>query len=346
MKKNVKKILIGLSIMTIGIVIVMILFYQSHIRVVSSSTYNQYLEFVTFKDGKVALRSLKSGKIVSPKVDEILGGTGDFFMSDADTSSIYINNNKYGYLNNRRGDVLIKAEKFDHAWNFDAESGLAAVVENGKLGFINRQGDYVIKPQYTYRNAYYPAQEFGFKDGFSLIPDTSTRKLGLIDIHNKMVLKPIYDEISRIENGYTEISCEGKYGLADSTFRIVIKPEFDFISLNDQGIVLSDNKHNRQFMLAYDYKTIITAYVFDGVEKISIEEEYYDEGEETSVYSSEESGYSRFYINDKVGAIDDKTGRIIIPAKWDEIEYHSQGIFLVGLDDNQFLINTSGKIIN
>lgn len=346
MKKRKTFLFVWVTFFVVCTTSALIYLYHRHEKVVCSDAFNQYVELVTFKNGEVALRSIVSGKIVSPRVDEIMDGTDDFFGAVGDTVAIYIENNKYGYLNNKTGSILISADKYDLAWNFDHKSGLAAVVENGKLGFINHAGAYVIKPQYTYSNKYYAEQDFGFEDGYSLVPDTATRKLGLIDIRNKILLTPIYDDISATDFGFKLISINDKYGLADSSFHIVINPEYDNISLNQQGIVLADYVHNRQYMIAYDYKTVISDNVFDEIIKIYINMDNYDEDNETTVYSSEESGYSKFYINGEAGIIDDKTGKIIIPAKWDEVEYHSEGIFLTFLGEKKFLINTKGKIIN
>ncbi len=53
-------------------------------------------------------------------------------------------NGKYGFID-KNGDFVIKP-KFDDAWYF--REGLAAVELNGKYGFIDKSGKIIAKPEF------------------------------------------------------------------------------------------------------------------------------------------------------------------------------------------------------
>lgn len=67
-----------------------------------------------------------------------------------DSLWVYVKDGYRGYVNLNNGEVAIRAgkrgKKFNKAWFFDPQTGLAAVqdAETLMLGFINPQGDYVI----------------------------------------------------------------------------------------------------------------------------------------------------------------------------------------------------------
>lgn len=335
--------LVVLMILLIAIgVIIFVNKYKKNHGVCTTSTFSEKFILVSYKDGKVCLQSIATGKPVSPRVDNI--EEISFFTDD--TLVIFENNKKMGFINVNTGQITIPADRFDFAWNFDDKSGLAAVCENNKLGFIDAKGNYVIKPQYNYDHKIYKGQDFGFEDGYSLIPEAKTQRLGLIDIKNKMVLKPLYDNITKTEYGYYLIEIGDKKGLADSLFHIVLDPEYGYLSVTDQGFIVSEYKTNSQYLLAFDGRTKLSEYAFDNIERINIEEVFRNDDNETEYYSSTPSGYSKFTINEKVGVISDKTGKIIIPAKWDDISWHSEGIFSAQLDGMYFLIDNKGRLIN
>ncbi len=337
--KNILKKNLAFSITVIVVTVTVlgiVANYADNNKIVNTDYYNRCFSLATFKNGKVALINKQSGTICSPKVDKISD-------SGEDSLTIFVSNMKYGYLNSKTGVIAIKAV-FNYAWDFDYQSGLAAVVQNDQIGFIDCFGKYAITPQYKYDelNCH---EDIMFSGGYCLIPDGKGR-IGVINTDNQIVLPAIYSRIEKTFFGYSILVINEKFGLADSCFQIMIKPEHDYIALNHQGIVISDYRADKQYMLAYDYKTVITQYVFDNIEKIIIDTKQYDEDEENECLSYKHSGYSKFTINGKCGVIHDKSGTIIISAKWDDIQYHDVGVFLSVLDGCYFLINIKGEIIN
>jgi len=339
-RKKVFFIVLGLSVLALGSVY--FVKQQKAKQVLYDVYFNDYLTITYLRNEKVRLKSNATDKYVSPELDYVFSEYG------SDTLTVFKQNNKRGYLNIKTGKIHIPANKFDRAWMFDVESGLAAVVENQLLGFIDKQGNYIITPQYQYDYEVFNYQDFIFQKNICIIPDASTGKIGMIDENNTILFDCIYDDIQPINNSFYILMDNGKNGLADSAFNIVLDVKYDYIKLSDNGIVVSERrerKQNKQYLLDYDFKTVLSEYVFDYVEKLygekKLSSQYYE-----NEYEYFETPYSIFNINGYYGIIDNTTAKVIIEPLWDEITYHSPNTFKVSLDYHEYLIDRNGKYLN
>jgi hypothetical protein len=233
---------------------------------------------------------------------------------------------------------------FDYAWDFDVESGLAAVLENGKIGFIRKDGSYQIPSQYPYIRQISDEPDIEFSDGYCVIPSENKEKYGLIDTGNKLILPFTYDYIGDQEEGYRIVGVNGKYGLLDSLFGVKIQPVYTDMWINALGVVALDAANHSQILLSFDLKTVASNYAFDEISPLKTIKESEDE-EETDYTSENQSGYSTFTIYEKTGVIRNTTGKVIIEAVWDDIEYVADGIFKAQLGEKYFLIDAAGKFI-
>ena len=66
---------------------------------------------------------------------------------DNDSLTVFCKDDKRGYLNVNTGEMVI-APEYDHAWVFS--EGLAAVVKDNKVGFINKDNELVIPYKFDY----------------------------------------------------------------------------------------------------------------------------------------------------------------------------------------------------
>ncbi len=146
--------------------------------------------------------------------------------------------------------VVVPGE-FDHAWRFS--EGLAAVSSNGKLGFINKEGEYVIDTTFLYANNpkyssdKYKRQQTHFVD-FTFHSDLcpmigENDKYGLINKNGDWILDARYDDIEFLspfnvwllkeykESPYNHIM----YGAVDSNGNILLMPKYNnFITIGDE----------------------------------------------------------------------------------------------------------------
>lgn len=194
--------------------------------------------------------------------------------------------------------------------------------KNGKDGFINLKGEWVIAPKYEVA---YP-----FIEGLALV--TLEGKPGLIDLKAQPVPLPEgVTQISTFKGGLAPVTINGKTGFINRLGKLVTQPFLDFpassIALPSEGMrmvvidslftfVDSTGKIIRQpgFEYALDF--------FEGYALVSDQGRY---------------GYI------------DKTGALVIPMKYDVGWSFSQGLALVGVADGENLqlsyIDYSGKTV-
>lgn len=106
-----------------------------------------------------------------------------------DSLVCYSDGNKRSYFHLRDGHV-VAVQKYSHAWVFS--DGLAAVEADGKVKFINTEGDVVIDKRFAY-----DATDDGyvFHKGHCAVNDSTGKHMGLIDRNGNWVLPPVYESI-------------------------------------------------------------------------------------------------------------------------------------------------------
>jgi len=311
----------------------------THFSVSDKDSFNSDITKLMYKDGTERLRWDYTGKFIGPRADIIYDDTSADLV-------IYRRNGRVGFIDIISGKDAIPSGKhnFDHAWAFNAESGLAAVLENGKIGFIRKDGSYQIPPQYPYTRQISDDTDIEFSDGYCVIPSENKEKYGLIDAQNRQILPVSYDYIGEEQEGYRIFGKDGKYGLLDSEFTLVFQPAFDDMWINSHGVVVLDDSLHSQWLLGFDLKTVRAGYVFDEISDMKKKQAGDDEydTEETTVVPCD---YSTFTIHGKTGVIRNSTGKVVVEAVWDDVEYFADGIFKAELEGKYFLIDTAGKFI-
>ncbi|OYU96956.1 MAG: hypothetical protein CFE21_01315 [Bacteroidetes bacterium B1(2017)] len=87
------------------------------------------------------------------------------------------------------------------------KNGRAKVIKNGKMGFIDMQGEEVIKPEFD--------QVYPFEKGVARVENMGL--LGLINESGEILLDPIYDYIGTAKDGLVIVTRKGKKGLVKIT---------------------------------------------------------------------------------------------------------------------------------
>jgi hypothetical protein len=87
------------------------------------------------------------------------------------------------------------------------KNGRAKVIKNGKMGFIDMQGEEVIKPEFD--------QVYPFEKGLARVENIGL--LGLINEQGEILLDPIYDYIGTNKDGLVILTRKGKKGLVKIT---------------------------------------------------------------------------------------------------------------------------------
>ncbi|MCF8426451.1 MAG: WG repeat-containing protein [Bacteroidia bacterium] len=103
----------------------------------------------------------------------------------------------------RVGGKMLKG--YDVIYPF--KNGRAKVIKNGKMGFIDMQGEEVIKPEFD--------QIYPFEKGVARVENVGL--LGLINEQGEILLDPIYDYIGTSKEGLVIVTRKGKKGLIKIT---------------------------------------------------------------------------------------------------------------------------------
>ncbi len=110
-----------------------------------------------------------------------------------------------------------------------AQNLKVSVSEKGKCGYVDQDGNEVVKCKYTLA--------FPFKDGLAKVGKGD--KFGFIDATGKEVLPINYEEITPWAEGIYRIKSGGKYGLFFAKDYTVLKPQYSVIgNLNQYGKAL------------------------------------------------------------------------------------------------------------
>ena len=236
---------------------------------------------------------------------------------DNDSLTVFCKDNKRGYLNVNTGEVVIVPE-YDHAWIFS--EGLAAVVKDDKVGFINKDNEFVIPYKFDYGYRMFDV-DILFEGGLSIMID-DRGACGLIDKSGNWVIEPKYDEIhSGWRNKYRVVRDNGKYGLlSDSTFILAL--EYDYIEYAEGGVVVVKDgwmKHlDFDGNVLQDFLTADGFWVLKYTWYIAYQEREY--GMES--YNAEElSDYATFTVKGTGGrgVIRLSDNKVIIPALYGSI---------------------------
>ena len=109
--------------------------------------------------------------------------------------------NKWGFVDTE-GNVAISFI-YEKAFNFN--EGLALVVKNGKVGFVNKQGEVVIPFKFDYYQTFYEMHlNTRFVYGFA--PVWLGKKMGFVNREGKLVVECKYDGFGSVFHEYDDFS--------------------------------------------------------------------------------------------------------------------------------------------
>ncbi|MGN1247351.1 MAG: WG repeat-containing protein, partial [Paludibacteraceae bacterium] len=230
----------------------------------------------------------------------------EWIATGRDSLAVFAKDEKRGYFNVNTGEIIIEPI-YKHAWVFS--EGLAGVVQNDKVGFINSTGEVVINFQYPYRGN--SLSSFVFHQGRCVVANIDQR-LGVIDTLGNWTIQPQYDEIS----------------LASDYAVVGIKGEF-----------------NQQ--IGYDGHVILDC-VIDNIYDIYYDVSYTDQEtgrpSETRVASNE---YYEYKVGDRSGLMNSK-GEFLTKPIYTTIYGLSPHLFRAILQDHhsEVLINERGQVMS
>jgi hypothetical protein len=127
------------------------------------------------------------------------------------------NDGKVGYINTK-GDWIINAQ-FDAGKDYDPVSGLARIKTGDKWGYVNKTGQL----------SYIPDSEIFEDFNSGLARGRKADKFGFFNNKMEWVIEPQYDGARDFKNGYAAVKTGILWGVIDKSGNWVIKPRFDDI---------------------------------------------------------------------------------------------------------------------
>ena len=261
--------------------------------------------------------------------------------AENESIGVYAIDDRRGFINTKTGDVVIdaKANDYEKAWVFS--DGLAAVMKDGKVGFINVDNELVIPFRFDYSSSRWGDTGYLFHDGYCVMTNKDG-KFGLIDISGNWVVEPEYDELwNAHKTGNRIVVNDGKHGVLDSCGNVVYPTEYFYIDIWEDGFVLT--KDGRKWQADYEGH-IVNPFVIDGVNcYMKYPVSYSNEnGVEYAL-----SDYAEYFVNRNSGIMNRITGKPITPALFEDVNMISDKLFEVQDAETYdwYIIDIDGNIV-
>ena len=290
----------------------------------------------SFSDNKWRVYDKQSGEYTTDKINWLSE------VPENDSLAVYALPNKRGYINVNTGRIVIDAEANNYckAWVFS--EGLAAVMKDGKIGFINANNEVVIPFQFDYSDEC-RMYDFGylFHNGYCIMTNTDG-DLGLIDTTGKWIVEPAYDEIwAPHKSGYRVIVKDNKHGVLNADCNVVYPAEYGYINIISDGFVLT--KGGKQWQVDFEGNTV-QPFMFDGTYYLKYPNGYDSCGD--LIY--EFADFMKYEVMNSYGIMNRITGEPITPAIYSDINMLSKNLFEVQEYDSYdwYLLDTKGNVVS
>lgn len=228
-------------------------------------------------------------------------------------------NDMWGYIN-RQGEIVIQPQ-FSKAWFFSEDLAVACI-EPYKCGFIDETGKFVVNPQFE--------SVSNFSEGLAVVQ--SEKKIGYIDKTGKFAISPQFDLMNiEIYSSFSEslatVKIGNKYGFIDKTGKFVINPQFEFALPFTDGLAA--------IKIGSKWGSI------DKEGKIVIHPQF--DTASLLLTSPFINGIAAINVGDQYGYID-KTGKIIITPQFDvALPFSDEGLAMVAIGGKVGFIDKEGK---
>ena len=290
----------------------------------------------SFSDNKWRVYNKQTGEYTTEKINWVSEAP------ETDSLAVYALPGKRGYININTGRIIIDAEANDYrkAWVFS--DGLAAVMKDGKIGFINEQNDVVIPFLFDYTDKC-RMYDFGyvFHNGYCAMTDADGN-LGLIDKNGNWVVEPEYDEIwAPHKSGYRVIVKDSKHGVLNSDCAVLYPAEYGYISILSDGFVLT--KGGKQWQVDFEGNTV-QPFMFDNTYYLKYPIGYNECGEIQYAFAE----FVKYEVMNSYGIMNRITGEPITPAIYSDINMLSKNLFEVQEYDSYdwYLLDTKGNVVS
>jgi hypothetical protein len=229
---------------------------------------------------------------------------------------------KGGYIN-RKGKYIIEPQFLG---GLEFSGGLAAAKTGDKWGYINKTGKFVIEPKF--------ASAYVFSEGLAGVE--SNGKWGFVNESGVLAITPRFDAVVNFDDGLALVSFgEEEYGYIDKSGKYVVKPDCDWVGGFHDGIIAARSPDDMG--CSYYDKTGKKLLTFDYTQppRIDIIGRFSADKAVVAIRLEKEPYSLEGYI--------DRTGTIVIPARFNQGGDFSEDLAWVRLDGKYRYIDTAGN---
>ena len=259
---------------------------------------------------------------------------------DGDSLTVYCDKEgKRGYVNAKTGEIVIPAQ-YSKAWNFS--EGLAAVLGDGdRIGFIDKDNrlviDYIIPFEMTV--------DYVFKGGYCRAMQYNEEGEQYYAMYRKDGSIALGWDYSRIDEydyyGYRIVTNREGSRLVDLDLNNVLPDVYDEVEFAPGRDAVYVTKNYVKQLVSYDGK-VIQPFVVDCIVPLKYT---YDDG-----YGSEtveDPDIVKYFVNDRQGLMDARTGQVITPASYWGIRMFSRNLIIaeLGCGSESILLDRKGRVV-
>ena len=227
----------------------------------------------------------------------------------------------YGYIN-RQGEYAIKP-KYQEAELF--RNGLAIVKIDNKYGIIDKTGTYIVEPQFDEDNFIRGIDRIDSQDRIFKV--FKNGRYGFIDRYGHYIIKPKFPSTrirGVVDDTIEIIGDNDKFGFIDINGNIIAKPQFDCVEEFSEGCVRV--QMNGKYGFVDKEGNYIAQPIYDDAQRQFAE------------------GRAWVCLDNKYGLIDNK-GRFVTERVYDGGGRFWNGLAPVCINGKWGVIDTEGKLI-
>ena len=157
---------------------------------------------------------------------------------EGDSIVCYSDGSHRGYFHMRDGRLIVKPV-YDHAWVFS--EGLAAVEKDGRVQFINTEGNVAIDKSFAYRDN---VSGYVFHQGHCAVHDSTGEKMGLIDHTGAWTIEPQYESISPVDTFWV-VANGNRQAILTFGLDTLIPMTAASFEIRDTAIFATNNDHTQ-----------------------------------------------------------------------------------------------------
>lgn len=309
--------------------------------------YQKDTLYMVSKNNLYGCLNVKGEEIIKPQVSTSFSfNDGLSYFGPFESTVVFMNTRL-------KPGLIVKGTKADRF-----SEGLAPLVLDGKVGFINTKGELAIPNEFDLKNVngytFLPSfsqnyscvqknGKYGFinKQGEVVIPfqyDYASyftekgfatvevnKKKGAIDRKGNYIIEPIYEDLGDFTtDDVVRAELNGKYGYVDKAGKVIIPFEYDLVYGYNQGSPFG--KKNGKWALLNREGKQVTPFQFE------------------EVYGDFEEGLACVQSNGKYGYIN-KAGKVMIDFRFDSGKNFSDGLLTKYTDNEQIFYDKKGRVV-